>query len=49
MIRQYEDVPNVAFRRLVQQYAFEYKKPVFTMKEEQAALENYIHFAITRN
>ncbi|HEY4287296.1 MAG TPA: hypothetical protein VGN00_09385 [Puia sp.] len=49
MIRLYTDIPNVAFHKIVRQYAFELGRPVFTMKEQQSALINYIFFAVGRN
>lgn len=49
MIRLYVDIPNTAFHKIVRQYAFEFGRPVFTTKDQQAALLNYTFFAITRN
>lgn len=49
MIRVYAAIPNIAFRRIVQQYAFEFGHAVFTVKEEQAALVNYTYYAVIRN
>lgn len=49
MNRLYVDVPNAAFHKIVRQYAFELGRPVFTLKDQRAALLNYTFFAITRN
>ncbi|HEY4288217.1 MAG TPA: hypothetical protein VGN00_14025 [Puia sp.] len=49
MIRVFDDIPNVAFRAIIQQYAVQVSQPVFTVREETAALVNYTFFAITRN
>jgi len=48
-MRVFDEIPNMAFHRLVQQYGFAIGRPVFTWKQERAALINYTFFAITRN
>jgi hypothetical protein len=47
--RIYTDVPNQAFNRIVQQYAFQRGCPVFTVDQQHAALWNYIRYAIDLN
>jgi hypothetical protein len=43
--RIYPDVPNVAFRAVVVNYAFFAGRPVFTLNQQFAALINYIEIA----
>jgi len=47
--RVFNDIPNTAFYRIVQQYAFYRGRPVFTIQQQQTALWNYTYFAVTRN
>ena len=49
MTRQFEHVPNAAFHKIVRQYALEAGRPVFTVRDQQSALINYIFFAAERN
>ena len=42
-------VPNIAFHKIVRNYAFELGKPVFTMVDLDTALINYIGYATINN
>jgi hypothetical protein len=47
--RIYLQVPNVAFHKIVKEYAFYMGKPVFTIRDLDSALINYINLAKTLN
>lgn len=49
MKRIYFTIPNVAFHKVVKQYAFEKGKPIFTIVDLDSALIAYIYFAAQRN
>jgi len=49
MRRLYADIPNSAFRKIVQLYAFDHGSPVLTIEDQYYALLYYNDFAITRN
>jgi hypothetical protein len=48
-MRVFEQVPDIAFHKAIQQYGFSIGRPVFTWKQQRIALLNYTFFAITRN
>lgn len=49
MDRIFPNIPNVAFYKIINHYAFETGKPVFTMVDRDTALINYLAFAIKNN
>lgn len=49
MPRIYATIPNIAFHKVVKQYAFDKGKPVFTMVQLDTAFINYVRFAQQNN
>lgn len=49
MKRIYPAIPNVAFHKIIRQYAFETGRPVLTLKSQQEALLEYINIASRSN
>lgn len=49
MERIFTSIPNIAFHRIVKQYAFEKGKPVFTLVQLDTAFINYVRFAQQNN
>lgn len=49
MLRQFELIPDIAFHKVVRNYAFIMGKPVFTWDQQKVALANYINYATLLN
>jgi len=49
MQRIFPSIPNIAFHRIVKQYAFETGKPVFTLVNLDTAFIHYLAFAAKYN
>lgn len=45
MIRYFPDIPNVAFHKIVRQYALSRHKKYFTLDHQHCALINYVSIA----
>jgi len=49
MNRIFPGIPNVAFDRLVREFAFVHEKPVFTLRDTYATFLVYIEIAVKNN